>query len=646
MRIVTVRRASQVFFLLLFFWFCAVTVLGTSWSQLRGWPVNAFLQVDPLAALGTLVSTRTLYRGLVWAAGTVVLTIILGRFFCGWVCPFGTLHHAMGWARRRGKALPERIQLNRPRPAQSLKYYILLFLLAAAAGSLIAHVTMTTCCRRLVPWVVVAACLLVSVLLVAVRSFGAHRRAVAVFLLLVALWTALGIYFPLENLLAGSLQTGLLDPIALMQRSVNLALLPLFDRLGQQLAAPPRHYDGAGLIGAVFLATLALNLVVPRFYCRFLCPLGALLGLFGRLAPWRIGKTRDECTMCLNCEADCEGACRPSAHFRHSECVLCMNCLRTCDEKVITFRAARSASAEAPSPDLTRRGFIVSLASGLVTIPMIRLSDALGLNWNPRLLRPPGALAEDDFLKRCIKCGQCMRICPTNIIQPAGLEGGAEGVWTPVLNFRIGTSGCQLNCVACGQLCPTAALRPLTLDEKLGRNQYAAAGPIRLGTAFVDQGRCLPWSMDRPCIVCQENCPVSPKAIYVREVFNPIRDGLPPIAKADELTLDFGRAALAPGRFATGDYVCTVSDEPDGRPRRIVDNTATTLTIDSNEPWDPPPQPGTGAEILIRLQRPVVDPQLCIGCGICEHVCPVGGLRAVRVTAENESRHPKRSMLL
>ena len=74
-------------------WFCVTTTLGDRWWQLRGWPVNWIIQLDPLVGLATLLSTRTLYAGLLWGLVTVVLTIIFGRFFCGWVCPFGALHH-------------------------------------------------------------------------------------------------------------------------------------------------------------------------------------------------------------------------------------------------------------------------------------------------------------------------------------------------------------------------------------------------------------------------------------------------------------------------------------------------------------------------------------------------------------------------
>ena len=38
-----------------------------------------------------------------------------------------------------------------------------------------------------------------------------------------------------------------------------------------------------------------------------------------------------------------------------------------------------------------------------------------------------------------------------------------------------------------------------------------------MGTAFFDRGRCLPWAMATPCIVCEEVCPTSPKAIWVEE---------------------------------------------------------------------------------------------------------------------------------
>ena len=584
MSIVTARRISQVFFVGVFFWFCLVSTLGDQLWQLRGWPVNWLLELDPLVGVATLLSTRTLYAGLLWGLATLALTVVLGRVFCGWICPFGAMHQFLGYWGRRRKKLAEQLEANRFRPAQVVKYYILAFFLVA------------------------------------------------------------GILMPGGRLSSGSLQIGLLDPLPLLHRSVNLVLLPLAERAGLGLPLLPRYYEGAWLIGAIFVIALLLNLRVPRFYCRFVCPLGALLGLLSRFAIWRIGRTEEGCTGCRQCERNCEGACEPTEQIRISECVMCLNCLDDCRHDAVAYRTRPSATGEILLPDLSRRGFMVAAVSGLMAAPALRLGGLTGPNWNPGMIRPPGALPEEAFLSRCIKCGQCMRICPTNVIHPAGWEAGLEGLWTPQLNFRVGTSGCQHTCIACGNLCPTAAIRPLRLDERMGRNSFSGHGPIRIGTAFVDRGRCLPWAMDRPCIVCQENCPVSPKAIFTREAFSAVRTTAPLTVKS----VDRSRVALAadtlePGRFGTGDYFLFL---PDGRRLRITANTAGMLEVERPPAAPEVPSPGSPVSIQVRLQQPYVDPKQCIGCGICEHECPVLGLRAIRVTAENESRSPHHRIVL
>ena len=646
MTIMTIRRISQVFFVVLFLWFCTVSSLGEKWWQLRGWPVNWLLQLDPLIALGTMLTTRILYAGLLWAMATVALTILLGRYFCGWVCPFGSLHHFVGFLGRRRKPLRDRVALNQYRRGHSIKYYLLIFLLTAAAGSSMVHLIRASQDGPVIPWILAIAGVAIIAVLAILKIISDLRKAIAIFFILVGVWIGLGFFLPVDRMSASSLQTGLFDPIALFYRSVNLVLLPVVDSGVHKLSAVQRYYEWAWVIGSVFLVAVFLNLRIPRFYCRFVCPLGALLGVLGRFALWRMGKTRNECTNCQLCDADCEGACQPSGQIRISECVLCMNCRSSCDHGLVSYRTVPSASGETTSPDISRRGFVVALISGVAFIPALRLSGKVGPNWDPGVIRPPGALAEQGFLARCLRCGQCMRICPTNIIQPAGMEAGLEGLWTPILNFRIGTSGCQLNCIACGQICPSAAIRPISLDEKLGRNDYGAAGPIRLGTAFVDRGRCLPWAMDRPCIVCQENCPISPKAIFTREHFSTVRGGVLSVKKADTLKVEFEGNSLQPGRFATGDYYCMVAIEGNGNRRRIVDNTANTVTIASSLPWETPPPRGRSVHIQVRLQLPFVDPKLCNGCGICEHECPVSVKRAIRVTPENESRGRERSLLV
>ncbi len=579
MRIVTARRISQIFFFSLFVWFCIVATVGERFWQLRGWPIDWFFQLDPLVAIGTILTTHTLYWPLLWALATIVLTIIFGRFFCGWICPFGSLQHFVGFLSRRKKKTPQKILLNKYHKAQNVKYFILVVFLVMAAFP----------------------------------SIGA------------------------------TLQTGLLDPISLITRSFNLILVPIADRSANIISVPVRFYEGAWLIFAIFVTALLLNFAIPRFYCRFICPLGALLGIISRFAIWRIGKTQRECINCQLCERDCEGGCEPAGNIRISECVLCFNCLDGCRHEVIGYQTRVSTAGEITNPDISRRGFAISLVSGLFAVGAIRLANKLGSNWYHRVIRPPGALPEEEFLKRCIKCSQCMRVCPTNVIQPAGFEGGLENLWTPVLNNRIGSSGCQLNCVACGQVCPTSAIRPITLDEKKGTGEFAEVGPIKIGTAFVDHNRCLPWAMDKPCIVCEENCPLSPKAIFTREDFITIRDGILTVKKVRANTIEIIESNLTPAKFATGDYYCATED---GQRRKIVANTENSIEIFPDKKFTQIPAQDSKIEIQIRLQRPYVDIEKCIGCGVCEHECPVSGKKAIRISAEGEIRSADRTLLL
>ncbi len=644
MRITNTRRISQIFFFTLFLWFGIVSTLGERFFQLRGWPINWFLQLDPLSGLALLLATHTVYAGLLWGVATLALTLFLGRFFCGWLCPYGAWQQFMGWLGKRGLSAPAAVERNRPHPAQRVKYWLLAALLAAAAADLVHWLLAGVVRQPLLLWPLSALAVVVVIALLLFKTSSAFRFWGVLLGALLAAGLLMELLVPQNRWLAAALQTGLLDPIALMHRTFNLVILPLADGPLNLLSATARTYPGAMPIGLLFLLFTFLCLRIPRFYCRFVCPLGALLGVLSRWSVWRIGKKENRCADCRLCERDCEGACAPAGAIRISECVLCMNCLDPCRHDLIGYRTQPSAAGQHDTPDWSRRQVVTSLAAGLVAAPLLRLEGAATVGWHPEVVRPPGALAEVDFLARCLKCGQCMRVCPTQVIRPAGLQGGFEGLWTPMLDFRVGSSGCQLNCVACSHVCPTAALRPLSVDERLGRGGFAQAGPLRLGMAFVDRGRCLPWAMDTPCIVCQENCPVSPKAIFTREMWQAVRNGRHTVRSVTDARVVLS-APLVAGQYGTGDYFCRKGG---GVPVPIAANDAEALTLalPPGEAEKAIPAVGDSVEILIRLQQPQVDPARCIGCGVCEHECPVQGRRAIRVTAENESRQRGHRLIL
>jgi ferredoxin len=382
-------------------------------------------------------------------------------------------------------------------------------------------------------------------------------------------------YYLLAALLSlaalGSLQVGLFDPIPFITRSFSVSLFPALNLNRGWIYLKQPLFHGGTFLGMIFVAVIAANRFLPRFWCRTVCPLGALLGLLSFRPLLRIWRDVDRCTDCKKCLGHCHGGCDPHAALRTTECHVCMNCIEDCPEDAIHFGLPRLASAAHLPVDISRRRLIETALTGGVLYPLMRSTVTSRTSPQPDVIRPPGAIAEGDFLRRCLKCGQCMKVCPTNAIQPALLEAGFEGLWTPLLISRIGY--CEYNCVLCGHVCPTGAITPLTIEKKLGRENPKK--PVKIGTAFYDRGRCLPWAMNIDCIVCEEVCPTSPKAIWFENVDVQMRDGK-----------------------------------------------------------------------LKRIKRPYVDPNLCIGCGICENKCPVRDRAAVRVTSVGETRSAVNQMIL
>jgi len=344
-RLRRIRQAVQVLAFALY-----VYLLFAALQRRTAFPLaDLFFRLDPLAALGAMLADRAWIPRLALALVTLGLTLLLGRVWCGWLCPLGTL---LEWARFSSQKhfIPSRWR--------AVKYLLLLLILAAA--------------------------------------------------------------------LFGNLSLLIFDPVTLFTRTMTTAILPALnhavtstervlyavdflrpaiDWVERALRGPvfpviQPVYAMNVFIALLFAGLLTLNALADRFWCRYLCPLGALLGLLSKVALLRpvIGATCDRCARCV-------GVCRvgaiqppqsPDARSGYeivpSECTVCLDCLAACREDGISFQ-----SQWRPAPyreyDPTRRQALIALAAGAAGVAVLR-TGAQAKQPHPQLIRPPGAQDE------------------------------------------------------------------------------------------------------------------------------------------------------------------------------------------------------------------------------------------------------------
>ncbi|MCK5861185.1 MAG: 4Fe-4S binding protein [Candidatus Hydrogenedentes bacterium] len=456
------RRISQALFLAAFVY---LVLVARHEEEEPSRLLRVFFDFDPLVALATWMSTHTLAATSLLSLVTVVLTLTLGRIFCGWICPLGAVHNIMTWFNRKQ---------HRKRESRSswqrMKYALLLSLLVMALSG--------------VHWIGIFDPM--SLLYRSLTIFGEPAVQYSIE------DSATSVYRSDPHI--GSFQiTRVTEPVYVFFR----------DNIFQ---APRPVFEGSALIAALFILILALNLIRPRFWCRYICPLGGMLGFLAMKPLLRLNNDTDACNNCGKCARTCPAAAQPDQpdNWLPTECFTCWNCVAVCDQNALSFvLASPRKEPKSAAVDFSRRTAIGAVAGGMAAMLGFRQSPlAQGVRFEAALIRPPGALSERAFLQRCIQCGLCMRVCPTNALHPCGLEAGVEGLWTPKLVPKVGY--CSHSCTLCGQVCPTGAIRSLPIEKKQ---------EIKIGMAVFDKNRCLPYSYGRECIICEEHCPVSPKAI-------------------------------------------------------------------------------------------------------------------------------------
>ncbi|MCR9291686.1 MAG: 4Fe-4S binding protein [bacterium] len=402
-------------------------------------PAELFLAIDPLVSLSTAVAARSWVWSLMSAAVILLVCVLIPRGFCGYLCPLGTTIDFFDWA------VAGRVQRFRV-PGDGWWVHIKYYLLAAI--------------------MICAAC--------------------------------------------GVLISGMFSAIPVITR----ALLFLFDPLQSGIARGwhlvPAMHAGHWLSIGMFFVVLGLGFLRPRFWCKYVCPSGAVFSLANvfRLSERKVESSCIHCNKCIEiCPFD---AIKPDFTTRTTDCTLCQSCGGVCPTHAIKFVerwnvVELKVENDPPTQEtsLGRRGFL-SLAAGTAAAAAGGLTAAAGISASGARLdtaepfypvRPPGSVPEREFLQMCIRCGECFKACPNNVLQAEGFEQGLEGLWAPMV--QADWAGCESSCNACGQVCPTGAIRALTLEEKR---------VARMGLAVVNESTCLPFADAEDCDLCVQEC--------------------------------------------------------------------------------------------------------------------------------------------
>ena len=440
-----------------------------------------------------------------------LLAFVFGRIYCSTICPAGVLQDiinrlfCIGKKKKKGSR-----RFSYRKPMNVLRYGLM------AVTFLAALLGFSECCLLLDPY----------------SNFG--RIASSLFR---------PIFIFGNNLLADALNT--MDNYSVFH--VTLSTMTTSGLI-------------AGIVALVVF--ILMTIFRGRLFCNTLCPIGTLLSLFSRYSLFRISFDKSSCTHCGNCEHTCKAEAINSKDLTvdTSRCVDCFNCISSCSKGGLQYRLQlpgqqkkdSSVTIEKPTNTETANSRRTFIATGITVASSLPLASVIaGKKRHQRgehechnsgsPITPPGSISLERFKDKCTGCQLCVVHCPSQVLRPTGLEYGLGYMLKPEVSYL--NSYCNYECTVCSEICPTGAIKPLTVEEKV---------TTQVGIAKFYRNRCVVKREGKDCGACAEHCPT--QAVH-----------------------------MVPYKG--------------------------TLTI------------------------PEVNPDLCIGCGGCESICPVRPMRAIIVKA-------------
>ncbi len=375
------------------------------------------------------------------------------------------------------------------------------------------------------------------------------------------------------------------------------------------------HWNRYGLL---LLGILLISLAIPllmaffkgRLYCNTICPVGALLGLLSRWAPFAPAIKKSACVRCAGCAQVCKAHAidLKTLTIDQTQCINCYNCVDACPHDAMKLHKIKGDAPAKPqkktkakptsTADPQRRALLgLGLVGGISTLLPSCTAQGGERECRPPVI-PPGSKNMRLFLDRCTGCGLCISTCPSKVLRPSLTTLGWEGVMKPYLNTE--DAACDFNCTRCGEVCPHGAIEHLPLAEK-HRTQ--------IGIAQILNAHCDVWMQHKVCGKCAEACPT--KAISMNKV------KIPACVESQCTHCELCYQACPEGAIHM--------EERNGNLFPIIDYNKCVGCGDCVLACRSDAMDYRPAEV------PVLDKSICIGCAACVQACPAQPTRAITV---------------
>ena len=389
-------------------------------------------------------------------AALCLLTILFGRVYCSVICPLGVYQDTVSWlsSRRKGKRA-------RFRPKKELKWL------------------------RYGVWVLFVAALVAGV---------------QVFVALLAPYSAWGRI--VDSIFAPAVK-GFNNLLALLDQRIGT--YNVYPREVWLKSLPTLLVAAATLVVVTVLAWIG-----GRTWCNDVCPVGTTLGFLSRFSMFRPSVDYSKCRECLACERKCKASCIDikSRKIDYSRCVDCFDCLDSCKAGALKYRfawgtgkkggeKARAASDSGRRAFLAGAAFIAADAAlGAAEKKVDGGFAAIAAKKVPQRdvpVTPFGSSGVRDFYRRCTACQLCVAACPNNVLRPSS---DLSRLMQPEMSYEKGW--CRPECTRCSQVCPSGAIKPVSVEEKTD---------YHVGTARVNRELCIVETDGVSCGNCARKCP-------------------------------------------------------------------------------------------------------------------------------------------